>query len=643
MSVAIDYTGGAFAANKAQVVGTISETLLGYDLANASYDSVSFSVSTQTTTSIDIFIDSTGYILFVADASAVYKYSLSTAWDLSTASYASQSFSVSSQETDVQGLFFKSDGTKMYVVGNVTDSVFAYDLSTAWDLSTASYNSETKSVNPADADPYGLVFKPDGTKFWHTGLFDTRIHEWTMSTAWDVSTASYTANALSGDTLPVGLAFSSNGSSFFVTGISGGDDKIYATDLSTAWDVTTGSTGDSFAVKSQTSSPRGIFFKSDGTKMYVIGGNVIYQYTTGGSTLYNIDVSSGNYFDYTPTANTTFTFSNAPASGTAAGFALALTGANVGEAYDLANASYDSVSFSVATQEIVPTGIFFKSDGTAMYAVGQDSDSVYQYTLSTAWDVSSASYASKSFSFASQESNPQSISFKSDGSKLYVVGFNNAVYQYSLSTSWDISTASYDSVSFSVSSQFFTRGIYFRTDGTYFYIIGNSNDSVDQYSLSTAWDISTASNDNVSFSVSSEDGQPQSVYFNPDGTKAYILGSNQSTDAVYEYTLSTAWDLSTASYSGTSFSVVTQDSNATGITFKNDGSKMYVIGTSNDTVYQYTTGSTATATFTYPSSVKFPSGTAPDGPAIGETDVLVFYTDDGGTTYQGFQAGDAMA
>lgn len=51
----------------------------------------------------------------------------------------------------------------------------------------------------------------------------------------------------------------------------------------------------------------------------------------------------------------------------------------------------------------------------------------------------------------------------------------------------------------------------------------------------------------------------------------------------------------------------------------------------------------ATVTITYPSSVKFPSGTAPAGPANGETDVLVFYTDDGGTTYQGFRAGNAMS
>ena len=51
----------------------------------------------------------------------------------------------------------------------------------------------------------------------------------------------------------------------------------------------------------------------------------------------------------------------------------------------------------------------------------------------------------------------------------------------------------------------------------------------------------------------------------------------------------------------------------------------------------------ATVALTYPASVKWPSGTAPDAPAINETDVLVFLTDDNGVSYQGFQAGDAMS
>ena len=51
----------------------------------------------------------------------------------------------------------------------------------------------------------------------------------------------------------------------------------------------------------------------------------------------------------------------------------------------------------------------------------------------------------------------------------------------------------------------------------------------------------------------------------------------------------------------------------------------------------------ATVTLTWPSSVDWSGGAAPTAPASGETDVFTFYTQDGGTTYYGFQAGNAMA
>lgn len=51
----------------------------------------------------------------------------------------------------------------------------------------------------------------------------------------------------------------------------------------------------------------------------------------------------------------------------------------------------------------------------------------------------------------------------------------------------------------------------------------------------------------------------------------------------------------------------------------------------------------ATVTITWPTSVDWAGGTAPTSPASGETDVYGFYTVDGGTTWYGFQAGDAMA
>lgn len=63
------------------------------------------------------------------------------------------------------------------------------------------------------------------------------------------------------------------------------------------------------------------------------------------------------------------------------------------------------------------------------------------------------------------------------------------------------------------------------------------------------------------------------------------------------------------------------------------------------TAYGFTLKVTTSATLTiaWPASVDWPGGTAPDAPASGETSVYVFYTEDGGTTYYGFLAGEAMA
>jgi len=254
---------------------------------------------------------------------------------------------------------------------------------------------------------------------------------------------------------------------------------------------------------------------------------------------------------------------------------------------DISTASYDDISFDFSPQDSFPEAIAFKPDGTKMYMVGYDSDSVHQYSLSTAYDLSTASYDNISFSVVSQDSIPQGISFKPDGTKMYMVGFDSdSVYQYSLSTAYDISTASYDDISFDFSPQdSLPEEIAFNTDGTKMYMVGIGSDSVHQYTLSTAYDISTASYDNISFSVSEQEIAPEGIAFNTDGTKMYMIGS--SDDSVYQYTLSTAYDISTASYDNILFSVLPQDGNPTSIAFKPDGTKMYVVGQANDRVYQY--------------------------------------------------------
>ena len=255
--------------------------------------------------------------------------------------------------------------------------------------------------------------------------------------------------------------------------------------------------------------------------------------------------------------------------------------------WSLSRAAYTNVSFSVAAPIGSPEDIAFKSDGTKMYVVGSAEDKVFQYSLSTAWNLSTASYDSVSFS-VEEEITPKGISFKSDGTKMYVVGSaNDKVYQYSLSTAWDLSTASYDSVSFSVATEETTpQALAFKSDGTKMYVVGVVQGKVFQYSLSTAWDLSTASYDSVSFSLAAQaEPTPPGLSFKSDGTKMYVVGSAE--DKVFQYSLSTAWNLSTASYDSVSFSVAGQDSAPTGLAFKSNGTRMYVVGNGSDTIYQY--------------------------------------------------------
>ncbi len=62
-----------------------------------------------------------------------------------------------------------------------------------------------------------------------------------------------------------------------------------------------------------------------------------------------------------------------------------------------------------------------------------------------------------------------------------------------------------------------------RADGLKFYVVGSTNDTVYQYSMSTAWNMATASYDGISLSVTAQETVPQGLFFKDDGTKMYLL------------------------------------------------------------------------------------------------------------------------
>ena len=131
---------------------------------------------------------------------------------------------------------------------------------------------------------------------------------------------------------------------------------------------------------------------------------------------------------------------------------------SLGFGYDLTNAAYDNLSFSVYSQDTAPKDLAFNSDGTKMFVLGSTGDDVNQYSLTNGFSlaVGNVSYDNLTFSVASQDLAPTALAFNSDGTKMFVVGTqSDAVHQYSLTNGFSMAAGNvtYDNLSFSTASQ----------------------------------------------------------------------------------------------------------------------------------------------------------------------------------------------
>lgn len=250
---------------------------------------------------------------------------------------------------------------------------------------------------------------------------------------------------------------------------------------------------------------------------------------------------------------------------------------------------------NVSTQINIPTGSMFNDDGTKWYIMGNadvsgNNGEIFQYTLTTAYDISTATYASKTF-----VADLQAIGFyiSPDGTKVYISedGGSTSVIEYALSTAWDISTASATGDTYDFSAQG-TRGtaVFFKTDGTEMYVLQNNDKTIYSYTLSTAWDLSTASF-NTSKVLTDGVVYGGGMYISNDGTKL-LIPSTLNGASIVEYKMTTAWDISTATRI-TDFEIETNGIYF-GFTAANDGSGWYIGSQDNpETYYQYSLTSAA--------------------------------------------------
>jgi hypothetical protein len=368
------------------------------------------------------------------------------------------------------------------------------------------------------------------------------------------------------------------------------------------------------------------------------GQKIVYVAIRDITTTKTLDLSTGSVFEINPTSDIQIGLSNPAPSNTVSQATLVMDSLFDSDGNpDITTATYDHISLDVTSSTTQTLGLFFKPDGKELYLSDYSGDQVDQYSLTTAWDISTATYTN-SISVSAQDATPYSVFFKPDGTKMYILGRGSGyVYQYSLSTAWDVTTATYDG---NTNGRFLmtqvtqpVTGFFFKDDGTSLYIMDNSSTSSDiyQYTLSTAWDISTASYASKSFAIN--DGYVAGLWMSGNGKQVYWC--NYTDKTIEGGDLTTAWDISTASESY-SFSIANEFSgNPFGLFISSTYDKMYVYDdTAPETVYQYSLVSPVHS-ITYDSTVENAGGSAPSLSNLnGGGAVLTFSTRDGGTSYQ---------
>ena len=84
------------------------------------------------------------------------------------------------------GVFFKPDGLMMFLTGGQNNKIYSYTLTTAWDISTATA-TDNKTL-PGAINPSGLYWREDGKRLFYGDTVATHFNAGALTTPWDIST-----------------------------------------------------------------------------------------------------------------------------------------------------------------------------------------------------------------------------------------------------------------------------------------------------------------------------------------------------------------------------------------------------------------------------------------------------------------------
>mgnify|MGYP001348069021 CR=1 FL=1 len=282
-------------------------------------------------------------------------------------------------------------------------------------------------------------------------------------------------------------------------------------------------------------------------------------------------------------------------------------------------------------------GLTFNDDGTKIFIITSDGggeDYVSEYTLSTPYDISTRSYAGDSercLLDAPDDANTDvagtqgaeqggDMAFSSDGLIMLTTnrgtsgGFNDFVLKFTLTTAYDVSTCSYDSVKYVdtdalqdgatdldgttnldrvAANKHYLSGIAIKPDGTKIFLNFNDasgddkdKDSIKEYTLSTAFDLSTMTLETTAIQLHATNN-PEGMSFSNNGKRLFL--AYKAGKHVAQFSLPTAYSLVGAVLDGTATPLNSSGSSFSlgALGFNGEGLKLYVSSFNTEDIFEF--------------------------------------------------------
>ena len=216
---------------------------------------------------------------------------------------------IPSTQAGLKPAFIDASGIKLYAYDSVNSKINHGDFSTSWDVNSTVTYQESSPSGYFSFDPQGIGFKPDGTKFYAlkqsvSTAGDTFLYQSTLSTAWDISTMSTLSLEIQETESAKCAAFtlSSDGLTLWIVtgtsrnGANTSTIKSHKYTLSTAWDISTaGSSTVSNITSVWVDQNVPLITSLDFYPNAVDGNNILIAGGSGFAAAFNNDLTTSNF------------------------------------------------------------------------------------------------------------------------------------------------------------------------------------------------------------------------------------------------------------------------------------------------------------------------------------------------------------